>query len=121
MKSSAALILAVGMCGVGQAADHKLAPELQNLNPEDTVDVIVQYRSSPAEAEHRNVVRRGGQLKHNLHIIRGAHYSIAAGRLEELANDPDVEFIAPDRLVQASAAAHNTGPDRGSPHIGWRT
>jgi serine protease AprX len=110
-------LLTLWTANLGHAASDKLAPELQNLRSEDSVDVIVQYRQVPTEAHHRRILERGGELKHTLDIIRGAHYSISASQLEVLSNDPDVEFVSPDRTLTATANPLYTG----SPDYGWRT
>ena len=44
-------------------ANDKLSPELKHAQPEN-IDVIVQYKSQPTEANHRNVEGMGGKLKH---------------------------------------------------------
>jgi subtilisin family serine protease len=36
-------------------------------------------------------------------VVNGATYSVSAKDLEDLANDPDVEFIFPDRQITATA------------------
>src|SRR5215469_4598529 len=80
-------------------AHPKVAPDLDGRNPSDTVDVIVQFKQQPTEAQHRKVRDRGGVLHRGLDVIRGGHYSMPAGKLEDLAQDPDVAFISPDRQV----------------------
>ena len=80
------------------------------------VDVIVQYRSTPTAAHHNRVMARGGQLKHNLGLIRGAHYSIPADQLNELATDPDVEHISVDHELRSTGTALPSLPD-----YGWMT
>src|SRR5450631_1252480 len=88
-----------GVALVAFGADSKLATDLHNLNPSSSVDVIIQYKQAPAAAHHRNVANRGGELKREFSIIKAAHYSVPASALADLANDPDVVAITPNREV----------------------
>jgi serine protease AprX len=91
----------------------KLAPDLQKLDPNAVVDVIVQYKDTPTEAHHQKVRHVGGLLHRRLEVIKGGHYSIPVAGLQELANDPDIEFISPDRevmgLLDLTGSAVNAG------------
>lgn len=99
------------------AAQDKLAPELRQIETGATADVIVQYRQGPTALQHRRVLDGGGELRSELAVIHAAHYSIPASQLEALSNDPDVEYISPDRVVTATSSSVYTG----SPDYGWRT
>jgi hypothetical protein len=78
MRCATALALLVASLNAAHGAGRKLDPELKDLTSDQTIDVIVQYRSAPTAADHHRVLARGGQLKHNLDIIRAAHYSLPA-------------------------------------------
>lgn len=45
------------------AAEHKVAKDLENLNPDSTVDVIVQYRQVPTTRQHQKMRDRGGNTR----------------------------------------------------------
>ena len=109
---SSVLILTVGTL-TAFGGHPKVARDLDNVNPESTVDVIIQYRHAPTAAHHQKVHDKGGQHKRDLSLIKGAHYSVPADKLRELADDPDVVAISPDREVQGAldltAAAVNAG------------
>src|ERR1700726_2965885 len=107
-------VIAIWTASFGQGAEQKIAEELRNKAPDEMVDVIVQFRHPATDAHHRRMLERGAQLKHNLDIIQAAHYSLSAKRLEAISEDPDVEFISPDRAIQATAYT-------GNPDYGWRT
>jgi serine protease AprX len=117
IQGAAITLIAVTGLALAQAPEVKISPELRNLESQAQVDVIVQYRQTPTETNHRRVLARGGELKHDLPIIRGAHYSIPSSELESLAQDPNVESISPDRTVFSTANSIYTG----SPDFGWRT
>lgn len=89
-------------CGlIGFAAPvPKIAPDLKTGDPSSVVDVIVQFNHAPTDAEHQKVASRGGTLKTTLGITNGALYSVPAGQLESLSEDPDVVYISPDRPLQ---------------------
>jgi len=82
----------------------EIAGELRDAmerNPEASTRVIVQYRRGAGE-RHRALVRsRGGRLEHDLSIVRSDAYTLPAGDIAELANDPEVESVVPDRTVHA--------------------
>ena len=44
----------------------------------------------------------GGESKTELDLVKGTVCSMPAGRLAELADDPDVAYITPDRTVRGS-------------------
>src|SRR6266705_1125064 len=67
-----------------------------------TVDVIIQFNQKPTAAQHQKVRNKGGVLKTNMDFIKGAHYSVPVESLDDLANDPDVAYISPDREVSGS-------------------
>src|SRR5579872_6167619 len=102
MKRLLGFLIFVATCGFAFSNKQKLAVDVQNVDPDATVDVIVQYRTPPTEANYNKVARRGGVLKRSLEIVNGAHYSVQARVLDELTSDPDVVYITPDRPVQAT-------------------
>src|SRR4026209_2216287 len=83
------------------AKHPKIAQDLEAANPSSNVDVIVQFKHAPTDAHHKKITDRGGQLKRELGIIKGSHYSVLASKLKDLADDPDVAYISPDRPVNA--------------------
>lgn len=118
MRYSALLFLLASGLSAADGPRGKLDPALVDLSSSThSIDVIVQYRNTPTEADHNRAAARGGELKHSLGIIRAAHYSIPANQVQALADDPNVEFIAPDRAVKGLAASSYVG----SPDYGWHT
>ena len=90
---------------------QKLSAELAEKDPRAQVNVIVQWKHKPTEANHLKVLNRGGLIRQRYSSIAAGAYSMSAAAVQELANDPDVEYIAPDRPVHAkldyTAAAVN--------------
>ena len=121
MRLTISMFMALSTVGLGQAAAQKLSPELEGLAPDASVDVIVKYRQAPTSAHHSRIIARGGEFKQSLEIIRAAHYSIPAGQLEALSNDPDVESISPDHQVFATWKPVFTVMYTGSPDYGYKT
>ena len=80
----------------------KLASDLERQDPTSDVDVIIQFKQAPTARHHAKVLSRGGQLKAKLDVVKGGAYRIKRGALDDLANDPDVAYISPDRPVHAS-------------------
>lgn len=91
------------------ARERKLSPELNNriASPSasvqtqasaDTVDVIIQFRSAtPLQNLLTRVQGYGGQHKNTLHIINGGLFRVPVTLLPQLAHDPDVLYVSPDR------------------------
>jgi serine protease AprX len=103
MKRSKRLIsMLVATAGLTLAANHKVAPDL--LRPTSAkVDVIVQFTAAPTEHHHQKVLSRGGVLTHDLSgVIRGAAYSVPASAIADLADDPEVAYVAPDRPLHGT-------------------
>jgi serine protease AprX len=92
------LLLASGLCS---GRSNKLSSDLETTTDSGNVDVIVQFAERPSNQQHGNIERRGGKLKAELDVISSAVYSVPASALEDLASDPDVLYITPDRPVQA--------------------
>src|SRR5581483_2751884 len=89
-------------------AGSKLARELERVDSQANVDVIVQYRDTPTSIHHERVHRLGGTFHRQLNVIGGAHYTVPASALEDLANDPDVESVHLDHAIKASTTNINT-------------
>ena len=98
-----ALSFALSLPLAGQS-NHKskMADELSRADRNSMVDVIIQYNQMPTEAHHQKVRNKGGVLQRELHVIKAGHYTVPASALAELANDPDVAYIAPNRSLSGS-------------------
>jgi serine protease AprX len=96
----------MGVFAAGLVFAHpKISKNLEDVNPETTIDVIVQYKSVPTASQHNWVIARGGLLKSELNVVRGAAYRVKAGNLAKLAEDPAVEQIVPDYEVRVAGEA----------------
>jgi subtilisin family serine protease len=84
------------------AGQHKLSNDLAGLDRNSAVNVIVQYRTTPTTEHHERMARRGATLRRELSVIKGALYSVPASALQDLASDPEVSYISPDRAVHGS-------------------
>ena len=80
----------------------KVDKDLGSIDAESTVDVIIQYKQVPGAGHHKKVHDKGGQHKRDLSLIKGGHYSLTAKTIRELADDPDVVAISPDREVRGT-------------------
>ena len=123
------LLLSLGISSLSLAASSKIAPDLQAIDPNSTVRVIVQYAQAPAVASGQNgsilnnipilgnvlndVPILNGVVNMVLDVLHAVVYTVPASGLQNLANDPNVIYISPDRPLAArldySAAAVNAG------------
>src|SRR2546425_12323834 len=98
------ILLAAGL-SLADGHKHKVSQDLEALKSGpsgSTVDVIIQFNQTPTDAHHQRVQDKGGGLKRNLDVIKGAHYSVPVESLDALADDPDVVYISPDRRLNGS-------------------
>src|SRR5256885_1658860 len=87
---------------------HKLSKDLDALKGGHngaTVDVIIQFNQTPTAVHHQKVQNKGGVLKTKLDVIKGAHFSVPTGSLEDLENDADVAYISPNRPLSGPSAS----------------
>jgi serine protease AprX len=85
------------------AGKSKVDKDLQNLDPASTVDVIVKYKHGPDDSKAAKIARKGGHETKRLHLVKASAVTVSAARLNDVADDDEVESIVPDRSVNASA------------------
>ena len=86
----------------GFPASHKVSRDLTAVPPDQQVSVIVRYTHRPEAADHAKITQAGGKLKRTLDLVNSAVYTLPASALADLENDPDVEYVTPDRRVAAT-------------------
>ena len=84
------------------AGPRKMSKDLESKTS-GKVDVIVQFNHVPNANDHQRVANHGGKLKRELGHFRGGLYTVSAERLAELANDPNVTYVSPDRKLHGSS------------------
>ena len=67
--------------------------------------MIVQFTQVPTSKHHQLITKRGGRINRQLGRFRGGAYRISASALADLANDPNVVYISPDRRLSASSTS----------------
>src|SRR3989449_148772 len=100
------LLLTFGLlaltAGMAFGRSGKISKDLENADPGATVDVIIQFSERPSKQDHQRVFDKGGRLKKELPVVKGAVYSIPVSALEDLANNSNVAYISSDRRVEAA-------------------
>ena len=97
------LIVGLLVFSAGLQAQSKLSPDLASVPPSSSVKVIVQYKISVQS--NRLLLRLplvGGILRNTLDLVKSVVVELTGRELQNLANDPDVEYISLDRPVQGS-------------------
>jgi serine protease AprX len=79
----------------------KVAKDLVNADPSSVVDVIIQWKHAPGQSEDDKVTTRGGHLTEKFGHSRSGKYQLPAYAINDLAQDPDVLYVSPDRPVRA--------------------
>src|SRR5215831_14315799 len=77
----------------------KMAPDLQGLDPEKPVDVIVQFRKTPAKSALDEI---GGTTKAEFPMMNAQLVTVKAGNLGDVASRSDVSYISPNRKVRGA-------------------
>jgi len=98
-------VCALFYAGSAFAGTSKLSQDLEQNNSSQLVDVIVQYNQVPTAAYHQKVLGRGGALKRQYNQFKGGAYRLPASELNDLAADPDVAYISPDRPLSGASTA----------------
>ena len=100
---------------------EKLSPELRHAKSGKAVDVIVQFTDDPTDDHIGKVTGKGALLKQKLSLIHGAAFhSLPSEALAQLAQDPDVAYISPDRPVQGTSNLDYT-PETVNAPWAWQT
>ena len=84
------------------AGSPKISKDLEGLEPGAFVDVIVQFKKAPSEADFGAVRGRGATEKKRLPLIKSGVFSLPVAALAGVANNPAISYISPDRPVTAS-------------------
>ncbi|MBV9087958.1 MAG: S8 family peptidase [Acidobacteriaceae bacterium] len=94
------------------AEQNELSPDCHNKT--GSIDVIVQYKVPPQQKHRDRMAAQGGQVTRSLDLIKAVVAHVPATRLKELANDPDVAYISPDRAVHSYL--NNAAPAVNAPY-----
>jgi len=81
------------------AGNGKISSDTKRDSSDAVVEVIVQFKHTPGTAHAAKVERKGGTVKADLPLVKALHVVIPADRVEDLANDPEVVYISPDRQL----------------------
>ena len=103
-----ALATLVLLLPAAAAKSPKISKDL-DTKQDAKVDVIVQYRVPPSAAHQAKAAKKGGKVKAEFRGVNAQVYTIPASALEDLAKDPDVKYISPDRPVGVNTGAFNIG------------
>jgi serine protease AprX len=88
----------------GSGKTPKFASDLQQrVEANGMVTVIVQHRVMPTSAHLKSMQGRGAAIKSQFHSIHAVTMRVPASMLAELANDPNVTYITPDRTQKMAA------------------
>ena len=98
-------LLVIG-AGLAYGSSKKLSRELEQVSSSGDIDVIVQFNQTPTARHHKKIFDRGGVLKQDLGQFKGGAYKLSASSLADLASDPEVAYISPDRPLRNSATGN---------------
>lgn len=101
----ALVLAAVPAVAHARSGHGKLAADLANfpVNPDGTVNVIIQFNQTPKAQHFADLAARGGRMKFSLDRINAVAYRIPVKVLAWLENHPDVAYVSPDRLNKVAS------------------
>lgn len=86
---------------LGWAGSNKIAGDLDTTKS-TRADVIVMYTDGPSDTHVSKAVNRGAAIHQHLHLVKGTAMSMPANQIQKLlADDPNITFVAPDRVVHS--------------------
>ena len=80
-------------------AAGKLSSDVSRLSKATVLDVIVQFKQPPADADLAKITRIGATLKKRFKNIPAALVRMSASSAATIAADPNIAYISPDRKV----------------------
>ncbi|MGO9306167.1 MAG: S8 family peptidase, partial [Candidatus Korobacteraceae bacterium] len=90
--------------GSAAAATTKFSADLNDhVGQDGMVTVIVQHRQMPSSAHLKDMQGRGAVIRSKFQSIHPETMHIPASMVEELAKDPNVLYITPDRTQKMTA------------------
>ena len=99
-RTTAIIVLALALC-INVLAKNKTAPDLKNRKSGEMVEVIIQFEDFESEKTAKKaekvVKKAGGEKVGDLELVGAGVYSVPVEALEELASDPNVRYISPNR------------------------
>lgn len=87
------------VAGMAFAQAPKFADELQNVDPNSTVQVIVQYDHHPTLDDHQRISNLGGTHLRSFHSLPVSTYSLSAAALNDLANNGTITHVSIDHPI----------------------
>ncbi len=95
----ALLVLSAMPSYAGPTAKISRDLEQRAAGANSMVTVIVQFRQMPGDASLKTMQLGGAAIKSKLHTIRAVMMRVPVSMLANLAKDPNVAYITPDRPV----------------------
>jgi len=88
--------------------DSKLSPDLQEQAAKSSkVTVIVQYSQMPSKADLNALRTHGAKIKSKFQVIRAVTMQVPVSLLTNLANNPHVVYMTPDRTLAITSTSPN--------------
>ncbi|HET9697704.1 MAG TPA: S8 family peptidase [Terriglobales bacterium] len=113
----AVVILSLATFAHGQG---KMSKDLPVTKSGKSINVIVQYRVTPTATHFGRLNAHGAKMNRDLRrAIKGGAFAVPGNRLQELANDPDVVYISPDRPLNASTLPNDLYETAVNAAYGW--
>ena len=113
MKATALVMLILALVLPAGARNKKVSSDVPQ-NGNNAVNVIVQFTTPPVQRHRDKVNQRGGLVMQDLSLVKGLQASLTPAQIDDLASDPEVIHISPDRTVKGTL--NNAAPAVNAPY-----
>ena len=85
--------------GSGKEQKSKHSSDLPTVG---FVDVIIQFKNPPSDADEKDLNNNGAELKRKFKHFRGGHYRVRAEAISALEQNLNILYITPDRKLSGT-------------------
>jgi hypothetical protein len=117
-------LLLVGLVSSNAAAtamenNAKVSLDTSAVVTSANVNVIIQYKTDPSDLDVARIVTASGKIQRRMHGIRAIHASVPQASLNQLASNPNVQYVSLDRSLSASQASSARSTRRSRSTLPW--
>jgi len=100
IRGSWCFILCVLTASMASGQSSKISKDLANLPSNASLDVVIQYYSTPTSSDVNAATSAGASNGKHLGLGKSYKWTMSQGSVQNLiANDPNIKYVSPDRLV----------------------
>ncbi len=98
-------ILTLPLTAPAMDKNAKVSADTSIASTSGDVNVIIQYKVAPSSLDESKIATMSGKIKHRMGGIRALHASVPQASLDQLASNPNVQYVSLDRPISARQAS----------------